>query len=97
MLGYDNETKGGMKVINIKNYKVIVRKDVIFNENITIEGMLRTNVFYDPNDPEEVELTDVKEDSEDDSEEDDDDSVPGFIYDEECNRTIRLYQWYGQE
>ena len=45
MLGYDNETKGGMKVINIKNYKVIVRKDVTFSEDITIEGMLRTNVF----------------------------------------------------
>ena len=45
--------------------------------------MLRTNVFYDPNDPEEVELTDVKEDSEDELEENDDDSVPGFIYDEE--------------
>ena len=82
MLGYDNETKGGMKVINIKNYKVLVRKDVIFSEDITIEGMLRTNVFYDPNDPEEVELTDVKEDSEEDSD-DDDDTVPGFIYDED--------------
>ena len=81
MLGYDNETKGGMKVINIKNYEVLVRKDVIFSEDITIEGMLRTNVFYDPNDPEEVELTDVKEDSEEDS--DDDDTVPGFIYDED--------------
>jgi hypothetical protein len=42
--------------------------------------MLRTNVFYDPNDPEEVEFTDVKEYSEDDSEEDDDDSVPGFTF-----------------
>ena len=82
MLGYDNETKGGMIVINIKNYKVLVRKDVIFSEDITIEGMLRTNVFYDPNDPEEVELTDVKEDSEEDSD-DDDDTVPGFIYDED--------------
>jgi hypothetical protein len=82
MLGYDYETKRGMKVINIKNYKVIV-KDVTFREDITIEGMLRTNVFYDPYDAEEVELSDVKEDSEDDLEEKDDDSVPGLIYDEE--------------
>ena len=34
-----------MKVINTENYKVIVRKDVTFSEDITIEGMLRTNVF----------------------------------------------------
>ena len=47
--------------------------------------MLRTNVFYDPNNPKEVELTDVKDDSENNLEEDDDDSVPGFNYDEEDN------------
>jgi len=45
--------------------------------------MLRTNVFYDPNDPEEVELTDVKEDSEDELEENDDDNVPGLKDDDE--------------
>jgi hypothetical protein len=83
MLGYDNETKGGTKVINIKNYKVIVLKDVTFSEGITIEGMLRTNVFYDPNDPEEVELIDVKEVIEDELEENDDDSVPGLFDDQE--------------
>jgi hypothetical protein len=45
--------------------------------------MLRANVFYDPNDPEEVELTDVKEDSEDELEENDDDNVPGLKDDDE--------------
>ena len=45
--------------------------------------MLRTNVFYDPNDPEVVELAYAKEDSEEDLEDDDDDNVPGFIYDED--------------
>ena len=90
MLGYYNETKGGMKVI--KNYKVIVRKDVTFSEDITIEGMLRTNVFYDSNDPEEVELTDVKEDSEDELEENDDDSVPGLKDDDEEDDLHRLRQ-----
>jgi hypothetical protein len=34
MLGFDNETKGGTKVINIENYKVIVRMDVTFSEDI---------------------------------------------------------------
>ena len=34
--------------------------------------MLRTDVFYDPNDPEEVELNDYIDDSKDDLEEEDD-------------------------
>ena len=45
MLGYDEETKGGIRVLNLKTYQVLVRKDVIFTDSIEIEGMLRTNVF----------------------------------------------------